>query len=352
MKRHIASYIMNPFRHHLVRGSILLLSLTAPSAISAEEREVSVTNPSDGVKLAATLSNPSGKPKAAILLATGSGPQNRDEEIMGLRPFKVLSDSLTAAGYAVLRMDDRGTGSSGGDFQTATAADFLSDLKSGIAFLDSCYTSLPKGIIGHSEGGQFAIRIAAETKATSTSSPDFIITLAAPAWRGDSLIMSQARALSTAMTGSWPMEGMQREILDIARGPLPVSIASPMLYGIFAKNLRSAAQMPQVQQQITAQVEAVLSPYYRELLRFDPESSIKSVTVPWLALNGDKDLQVVPENLDTIRQLNPKANAIRVKGHNHLFQEATTGLPQEYSGLGQSPSPETIAIIIRWLDQL
>lgn len=319
--------------------------------ICAEERDVAILNEEAGITLAGTFATPDNTPsKAAVLLASGSGAQNRDEEIMGLRPFKVLSDSLTAAGYAVLRMDDRGTAQSEGVFESATATDFMSDLVAGLAWLDSCCQEIPIGIIGHSEGGQFAFRLAA--KNSSHAPLDFIITLAAPAWRGDSLIMSQSKALSIAMTGSWPGEKLQRNILDIASGTLPASIASPMIYSLIATELGGAAQLPQVQQQVMAQVTAVLSPSYRELLRYDPEEDIKSVTIPWLALNGEKDLQVVPDNLLTISSLNPKTTTITLPNHNHLFQEATTGLPQEYPTLGQSPSSATISAIIKWLDNL
>ncbi len=153
------------------------------------------------------------------------------------------------------------------------------------------------------------------------------------------MIMSQSRALSTAMTGAWPGETMQRDILAIARGPLPYSVASPMVFSIIAKELGGAAQLPEVQRQLTGQVDAVLSPYYREMLRYDPESDIAAISVPWLALNGDKDLQVVNANLATISTLNPGASTTTVAGHNHLFQKATTGLPQEYPTLMITSKP-------------
>lgn len=355
MERRITFFNRKSSSHPAIKGGLTILFAAIALSGSAEEREVTVKNPKDGITLAGTLSAPSSSPKAAILLASGSGPQNRDEEIMGLKPFKVLSDSLTAAGYAVLRMDDRGTAGSGGDFQAATATDFIGDICASLSFLDSCYTSIPKGIIGHSEGGQLAIRIAAQAKNDSTSlssSPDFIITLAAPSWRGDSLIMSQARALSTAMTGSWPGEAMQREILDIAQGPLPTSIASPLVYAIISKELGEAAQLPQVSKQINTQVSAVLSPYYREMLRYDPEDDIKAVDIPWLALNGDKDLQVLPDNLKTIAGQNPSASVVLLPGLNHLFQRASSRLPAEYPSAGQSPASGVTSAIITWLDSV
>jgi len=284
-------------------------------------------------------------PKAAIVLASGSGAQNRDEEIMGLRPFKVLSDSLTAAGYAILRMDDRGTAGSQGDFASALMDDLISDTAAGLSYLDSCYAGVPKGILGHSQGGIAAIRLASSTP------PDFIITLASPAWSGDSLIMSQSRALSTTMTGSWPGESLQRNILDIAKGPLPSNVASPMIYALIAKEVGEVAGLPQVQSQLTAQVAAVVAAPYREMLRYNPATDIRAVKIPWLALNGDSDLQVLPGNLETISGLNSSATTLLLPSHNHLFQKATTGLPQEYPTLGQSPSTETISSIIEWLDK-
>lgn len=344
----------------------LLLATMLPATTYALEREVSVSNTQCAILLAGTLAMPDSiAPKAAIVLASGSGAQNRDEEIAGLRPFKVLSDSIASAGYAVLRMDDRGTASSQGDFQSALMADLDSDIASGLAFLDSCCPGIPKGIIGHSQGGLNAIRLAASSGTTPTSGPhtasathslasktmrpDFIVTLASPAWSGDSIIMSQSRALATAMTGNWPGETLQRKILDIAKGPLPATVASPLIYSMVTKELGDISAMPQVQQQVSAQVNAVTSAPYREILRINPEEEIRDVDIPWLALNGDRDLQVVVANLHTIQSLNPTATTKILPGHNHFFQVATTGLPQEYPSSGQSPSPTTIYTIISWL---
>lgn len=344
----------------------LLLATMLPATAYALEHEVSVSNTQCGILLAGTLAMPDSiAPKAAIVLASGSGAQNRDEEIAGLRPFKVLSDSLASAGYAVLRMDDRGTASSQGDFQSALMVDLDSDIASGLAFLDSCCPGIPKGIIGHSQGGLNAIRLAASSGTTPTSGPhtasathslasktmrpDFIVTLASPAWSGDSIIMSQSRALATAMTGNWPGETLQRKILDIAKGPLPTTVVSPLIYSMVTKQLGDISAMPQVQQQVSVQVSAVTATPYREMLRINPEAEIRNVAIPWLALNGDRDLQVLVSNLQTIQSLNPTATTIILPGHNHLFQEATTGLPQEYLTSGQSPSPATITAIISWL---
>lgn len=326
----------------------ILSALTLTVQAYCTEKEVSITNHHDGITLAGTLSMPDSiEPKAAIVMATGSGQQNRDEEIFGHRPFKTIADHLTANGYAVLRMDDRGIGGSNGDFSTATTLDFAHDVAAGVAYMDSCFTRIPVGIIGHSEGGSIAIRNAAHNPKC-----EFIITLAAPAWPGDSIIMSQSRAMATRMTGRWDGEALQRHILETAKSDLPLKQANTILYMTLAESLGEGAKLPEVQKQIAAQVEVLLSPWYRNMLRHDPTAEIKSINKPWLALNGDLDLQVLPENLTTISELNPGAIIKLLPGHNHLFQRCNTGMVQEYATIQEDISPVTLETITRWLDGL
>lgn len=308
---------------------------------TASEHEVTVNNEKDNIRLAGTLAIPDSlSPKAFVVLASGSGAQNRDEEVMGQKPFKVLSDALVSAGYGVLRMDDRGVGESEGVFETAVLNDFKNDVISGVNYLRQLYPSSKIGIIGHSQGGQIAVKAAAE------EIPDFIITLAGPAWQGDSLIMSQCRALAVSTTGSWPAENLERSLLDIAMSDMPVFVAKSLLVQELAQVYGEAAKLPQIQKQLYEQVEPLVSPMYRDLLRYDPHDDITAVKVPWLALNGDKDLQVLPENLRTFKELNQGVTTIVIPGHNHLFQPAVTGLPNEYPTGGQSPSDTVLGIII------
>ncbi|MDE5940922.1 MAG: alpha/beta hydrolase, partial [Muribaculaceae bacterium] len=147
--------------------------------------DVSVENTRASLSLAGTLTMPvDNSAKAAVILASGSGAQNRDEEIAGHRPFKTIAESLSERGFAVLRLDDRGTGLSNGDFQSATGADLAEDVRYGLLWLRKRFPDIPAGIIGHSEGGSHAIRAAAGGET------DFIVTMGAPAWKGDSVIMS------------------------------------------------------------------------------------------------------------------------------------------------------------------
>lgn len=313
----------------------------------AEEKEVTVRNVSASLDLAGTLSLPDeDQPHAFVVFASGSGKQNRDEEVMGHKPFKVLSDALVSEGYATLRMDDRGEGKSEGKFEDAVLDDLTGDVLAGVDYVRQLYPDARVGILGHSQGGEIAVKAAAADKV------DFIITLAAPAWPGDSIVMSQCRALAVATTGSWPMEGLERELLDIAKSNLPSFVVLNMAVEAYVKHLGEKFNDVAVRAELYKQVAPITTPMYRDLLRSDPSEDIKSVSVPWLALNGDKDLQVISGNLETIAELCPSATTVVMPGHNHLFQKAVTGLPGEYPTAGQSPSEETVTAILDWMKSL
>lgn len=306
------------------------------------EHEVRVTNHSAGIVLAGTLTTPP-SPKAVCVLATGSGAQDRDETLLGHKPFKVLADSLADRGYAVLRMDDRGTGSSGGSFSGATVDDFVTDIAAGVGYVDSLFRDIQICVIGHSEGGGIAIRLGASDKRV-----DMIVTLAAPAWRGDSVIMSQCREMAMRMLGHWDGEALQRQLLDIAMSDASESSVRMSLQYLLMT--LPEASIPQVREQLMASAAQMSTPYYRQMLRYDPIPDIEKVKCPWLALNGDRDVQVLCANLDTIATHAPQADTVTMVGHNHLFQHSTTGMPDEYASLHEDISIETLNTIISWLD--
>lgn len=323
---------------------IFMISVSSVFGRDFTEKNLTVTT-ADGVEMGATITAPS-SPKAALLLATGSGTQNRDEEIFGKKPFKTIADFLSSNGYAVLRVDDRGI-SAPEKARTATMQTDIDDILSSFALLDSLYPSLPKGILGHSSGGTCAIHIGA-----GQNDVDFIITLAAPAWRGDSISMSQNRAIAMSVTGRWDGEQLQRKILDIARSTAPDITARPMITMAFTEALGEAAKMPQAQTQIQQQISAVLSPWFRSMLRFDPADDIKAIKIPVLALNGSKDMQVHPDNLKTFRELNSAIETHLMPNHNHLFQVCQTGMMQEYATLPGDISDETLKAILSWLERI
>ncbi len=334
-------------KHILALITAIAIVHTAWSDNSFTATDVTIYNKTAGITLGGTLTMPvSGQPFAAIVLATGSGQQNRDEEIMGHRPFKAIAEHLSSNGYAVLRFDDRGVGESGGDPSRSTTDDYVTDLSAAIAKADSCMPRcVPIGVLGHSEGGSAAIKIAALDQNCS-----FIITMGAPAWSGDSIIMSQARAMATAMTGRWDAEDTQRRILDLVKSDIPTIMLRTSLYGILSEQLGEMAKMPEVQKQLSAQIEAMCSLPYRSMIRYNPGNDIRVVNIPWLALNGSKDMQVLPGNLDTIRFLNPDADTQLMQGQNHLMQDCTTGLIHEYAAIPQDISPATLSAITTWLN--
>lgn len=331
-------------RHLIV---VLLLGLI-PLFSSGADTELSIIHPTENFHLGGTLTIPDDieKPRAVLVLATGSGQQTRDEEIFGHKIFKDIADYLAQRGYATIRLDDRGIGASEGDFASATTDDFVTDISAAVDLAATRFADVPVGVLGHSEGGIIAIRMGAHSPNCS-----FIVTLAAPAWPGDSIIMSQARALAEGTSGVWEKdkEQLQRSLLDICKSELPAPLARPIFIATLGSGLGEVASLPAVQQQISASADAMLSDWYREFLRYNPEADIRSVEVPWLALNGKLDTQVLPGNLDTISELNPAVDVVYLDRHNHLFQHCTTGLVNEYPTISESISEETLGQIADWL---
>lgn len=318
-------------------------------AYGFEARDLKVYNSADRVLLGGTLTTPSGKsPKAALVLATGSGSQNRDEEVMGHRPFKVIAEYLSDNGYAVLRLDDRGVGESTGDPAKSTSDDYAADLGAAISVLDSLLGhELPKGVLGHSEGGSVAVKMA-------NRNPEcrFIVTMGCPAWAGDSIIMSQSRALATSVIGRWDGEARQRRLMDIVKSDMSDALVASALYMKLAADLGENAAIPQVQQQLSQTVAVMSAPSYRSIVKYNPADDIRSVNVPWLALNGEKDMQVLPGNITTIKELNPSADARVIAGHNHLMQHCNTGMVQEYRSITEDISDDVLRMILDWLDAM
>ena len=311
--------------------------------------EYVVHNKIDNINLAGTITIPKDI-KSVIVMATGSGSQNRDEELFGHRPFKVIADFLSRNGYAVLRMDDRGVGSSQGNPSISTTDDYTTDIKQAIQSLkdNEIFKNKPIGIIGHSEGGMIAIKAA--------DCSDFIITLAAPALPGDSIILTQTKAILDASRqgANWSaLYHTLRKRYDWVKSNIPESILKLQLYNDVVKDIPSVYLTDAVKDQIMVEIASMSSPWYRNFLRYDPADDISKVEIPWLALNGEKDLQVLcNQNLSMIENLNSKAKTMRFEGLNHLFQECQTGMVQEYANIEQTISPVVLQTILDWLNSI
>jgi len=271
------------------------------------EENVEYRNDAAGVTLAATLTIPPGNgPFSAVLLITGSGPQDRDESLMGHRPFLVLADYLTRRGIIVLRADDRGIGKSGGNFAGATTADFATDAEAGVAYLKTRPEADPRkiGLIGHSEGGVIAPMVAARNPGVA-----FIVMMAGTAVPGDEVIAAQRLLIS--QVGGMSREqaeknaAEEREILTLVKQEKSDAVLEKKL------RERLAGKVPQAQ--IGMQIKVMSAPWFRYFIAYDPAIALKQVTCPVLAINGEKDLQAPPkQNVPAIR------NALEAAGNKHF----------------------------------
>ena len=282
-----------------------------------ETEEVTFKNEKDGATLAGTLTWPVGYDKNAkkkpmvLLFVSGSGQQNRDEELMNHKPFLVIADYLARNGIATLRYDDRATGkSTGGDVKNATSEDFARDAAAGLEFLRSKKAFSKVGILGHSEGGTIAFMLGAQKKV------DFIVSLAGPSIKGDTLLAAQSN-----------------RILSFSGMPANVTVEK-------YRQTASAAKIP----------------WLDWFTNYDPTDNIRQTRCPVFALNGNYDCQVISSLcLPAFQKLLPPSKKNLIKeypGLNHLFQHSTTGLPTEYGSIEETISPEVLSDIVAWMKQL
>ena len=304
----------------------------------------------------------------AVILITGSGQQDRDETILGHKPFAVIADYLTKKGFLVLRIDDRGIGKTTGNFATSTTAGFEKDVEAGLDFLEKQpqVNKQKIGLIGHSEGGMIAPVVASKR-----SEIKFIVLLAGPGIPIVDLMAEQTEAISKSY------------------GAPPATVkASGDLYRIVAKEINKTADKELVQKNImikinewaktadtsivralgfadtaiinkniASQVQALSSPWFKYFLAFNPQVYLQKLNCKVLALNGSKDVQVISKtNLAGIKSSlqkskSPKFDVIEIPGLNHLFQTCIKCNPAEYGDLEESFSPKALEIIGNWLQK-
>jgi pimeloyl-ACP methyl ester carboxylesterase len=313
------------------------------------DEDVSYENKAQNITLAATLTIPQGKgPFRGVVLITGSGPQDRDESLLGHKPFLVLSDYLTRHGIAVLRADDRGVGKSTGIFAKGTTADFATDAEAGVAYLKTRPEIDPHriGLVGHSEGGVIAPMVAARNKDVA-----FIVMMAGTGVPGDQILPAQGEAIEIAM-GKSPEQAAknaanEKEMLRLVETEKDDAILQKEL------KEKMAGEVPEAQ--IGLQISQITSVWFRYFLTYDPATALRKVTCPVLAINGSLDKQVLPsQNLPAIRKAladagNQHAEVDELPGLNHLFQTAKTGSPTEYSTIEETMSPVALDKTATWI---
>ena len=313
------------------------------------EEEVTYANKAAGNVLAGTLTIPPGKgPFPAVLLISGSGPNDRDETVFGHKPFLVLSDYLTRKGIVVLRADKRGIGKSTGDLAHATTADFATDAEAGVQYLKTRAEADPRriGLIGHSEGGTVAPMLAAGDPGVR-----FIVLMAGPGVPGDQIIVEQGRLIEEAAGATKEKAAQdadkQRELFAL--------VEKEKDDAVLGKELREklAGRVPDAQ--IDVAIQQLTSPWMRYTLTYDPATALRKVACPVLALNGEKDLQVsAAQNLPAIKKAleeggNKQIEIDEMPGLNHLFQTAKTGSPTEYAQIEETISPVALDKVATWI---
>lgn len=321
---------------------------TPRSPFPYEVKDTVFTAP-DGAVMAATLTLPRQASSAkipAVVMVTGSGPQNRDEELFEHKPFAVIADYLARNGIASLRYDDRGTGKSGGDFGTSTTYTFKDDALGGIDFLRTIGCIGPVGVLGHSEGGTIAFMTGAEGKA------DFIISLAGMALSGKETVMSQNRHSLDNSALSEAEKAASLRLIELVFDTIIEQEKAGTSAPVDAEAIAAAnaLQVPAQILQSLKDTQGIRSPWYIAFLTLNPREYLGKVKCSLLAINGDKDTQVSTDNLKVIEEYVPGAETRIMPGLNHLMQHAVTGEVSEYGEIKETISPEVLEIITQFIN--
>lgn len=316
------------------------------------------------LKFSGTLTKPIGSVNVpALILVSGSGPQDRDCQIMGHKPFWVLADFFSRNGIAVLRYDERGVGKSQGNFQSATSFDFTKDAYAAVDFLKSVegITQSMVGMIGHSEGGAIVPMVAA-----SRDDLAFAILLAGPASTGKEILLQQTEEI-LRLEGSDPKEikatlATNLTLYDISGSDLDFQSARNEILKLYQKrswymSKKQRARKGLDENSANQVATTVLSDWFRAFVKYDPSIVLKKLNLPVLALFGSKDCQVLPNpNADRMKEYltaggNKKVEVIVVEGVNHLFQNAETGKISEYGQIEETFAPEVMNLMLGFIQK-
>lgn len=325
-----------------------------------QAEEVVFENTKAGVRLAGTITVPQKPGKfPAVIMVTGSGKQNRDEEFAKHKPFWVIADYLTRRGIVVLRVDDRGCGSSTGTFEQSTTGDFAEDVLAGIEYLKSRkeVNAQKIGIIGHSDGG-----IVASLAAGQTTDVAYIVTLAGLMESFEKAVldqlMNQAAQMGKSAEDIELERNWRKSIYSVAKEKTDVATATAKLWEIY--NALPEAEVKRLnwpKGRHESQINQVLSPWWRFNLSLDNEETIKNIKCPVLALYGSLDQQVRPEqNVPFVeaafkKGTNKQAEVKVLPGLNHMFQTATTGSEYEYMRIEETFCPEVLNLMATWIEK-
>ncbi|MBE0538370.1 MAG: alpha/beta fold hydrolase [Ignavibacterium sp.] len=330
-----------------------------------KSEDVKFENKVDNITLAGTLTLPeNGNNFPAVVMITGSGGEDRNEEVFGHKPFLVIADYLTRNGIAVLRFDDRGIGQSTGNQATGTSEDFVRDVLAGVDYLKS-RTEINHskiGLIGHSEGGMIA-----PMAAVKSDDVDFIILMAGTGISGDSILILQSELIQRAE--GMPEEEIQkslkeqREIYSMIVSSDDKTTLEKQLrdkfnseYSAMSDDEKSKLGDPEVY--LNMQIKTLTSPWFNYFIKYNPQPTLEKVKCPVLAINGGNDLQVPPEqNLSAIESAlkkggNKNYEIKLLPGLNHLFQTSATGAVSEYATIEETVAPIALETMAAWIKKI
>jgi hypothetical protein len=321
--------------------------------------EVMFGNEVDNIELSGTLTVPSGNGKyPVVVMVSGSGPQNRDEEILGHKLFWVIADYLSRHGIAVLRYDDRGVGKSKGNFNEATTLNFSYDAEAAVTYLKTLATidTNKIGIIGHSEGGMIAPMVASRNKTVN-----FIVLMAGPGLTGEEILLKQSILIAQA-EGVKEKEinkanKLNKAIYEIVNREPDNTKAAAEMRKVYKKSIKrlSKEEKQLAEGQTNVMIQQVTSTWFRYFLKFNPKDYLTKTHCAVLALNGAKDLQVpADEDLTAIEEYlklaqNKNYTIKKFENLNHLFQTCQTGALSEYSKIEETISPEVLSFMKDWI---
>jgi uncharacterized protein len=323
--------------------------------------DVTFKNDKFNITLAGTLTVPNGNgPFPAVILITGSGAQNRDEELLGHKPFWIIADNLTRNGIAVLRYDDRGVAKSQGVYSTATTIDLATDAAAAFNYLKTNHLINPKliGLAGHSEGGIIAPIVASGNKEVA-----FIVSIAGSGVKGEEILYRQSHDINIASGASEKdaQSGIstQRTLFEIVKKEKDNKKAEEKMTIAIKKIIEneklSREDSIKAVKLLQSQIGTITSSWFRVFLTLDPSAYWKKVKCPVLILNGAKDLQVAADvNPPAIEKALKSGKNNSFTTHvfpdlNHLFQHCKTGAPSEYSNIEETFSPEVLKIMSDWI---
>ncbi len=348
-------------------GVVLMIGLGARAQVAASfiSENVSFAG-ADTLHYGGTLTLPKGQKKSvAVIILSGTNPQNRDGEMAGHKVFKEIAEYLSARGIAVLRTDDRGIGDTNGDYSKATTFDFATDAMAAVEYLktrkDIKHDKI--GLLGHSEGGAAACIAASRCKDIA-----FLISAAGLMTDGLSSVIKQ----NIDIVHAAPIPDYDKSRYDEING-----IMFPLVYQyakadslVLANRLQEAydkwkpksdsifksqnvGEYDHFRFPIYRYILQATSPWYRFFIRYNPADYLSKVNIPVLAVNGTKDIMVnCEQNLGNVKRYlahNKDITTVAIEGVNHLLLPCETGMQDEYAKIKSSVSPKVLDVIYQWI---